>query len=154
MTTLRYGTTKENVLSLLVVTAQGDVVRTRAEVRKSSSGYELTQLYMGSEGTLGIICELTVRVRRQPPLRSGGLLPFSNVKAAVDTVVAAVRMDPPTLLRCELLNAEGVEVTNNMFSTKLENKPTLFLEFRGNDQASKPTRHTVRRGEMARQRPK
>lgn len=136
MTTLRYGTVKENVVSLLVVTPQGEIVRTRRLVRKSSSGYELTQLYLGSEGTLGIICEVTVRLRRQPPLRSGGMLSFPTVKAAVDTVVAAVRVDPPSLLRCELLNAEGVECTNTIFNTKLRHQPTLFLEFRGSDAAA------------------
>lgn len=133
MTTLRYGTTKENVVSLLVVTPQGELIQTRRPVRKSSSGYELTQLYMGAEGTLGIICELTVKVRKQPPMRSGGLLPFKEVKDAVATVVAAVRADPPSLLRCELLNAEGVECTNKIFQTRLQRCPTLFLEMRGTD---------------------
>lgn len=136
MTTLRYGTVKENVVSLLVVTAQGEIIRTRRAVRKSSSGYELTQLYLGSEGTLGIICEVTVRLRRQPPLRSGGLLPFLDVKAAVDTVVAAVRADPPSLLRCELLNGDGVDCTNAAFKTDLRICPTLFLEMRGSDSAA------------------
>jgi len=135
MTTMRYGTTKENVVSLVVVTAQGEIIQTRRPVRKSSSGYELTQLYMGAEGTLGIICELTVRLRKQPPLRSGGLLPFSNVKDAVDTVVGAVHVDPPSMLRCELLNAEGVECTNKIFKTSLRECPMLFLEFQGADAA-------------------
>lgn len=131
MSTLRYGTTKENVVSLLVVTPQGKIVRTRRAVRKSSSGYELTQLYMGSEGTLGVICELTVRVRRMPPIRSGGVLVFPNVQSAVTTVVSAVKADPPSLLRCELLNAEGVKCTNAIYKTELECLPTLFVEFRG-----------------------
>eukprot|EP00416_Gambierdiscus_australes_P021981 CAMPEP_0171060986 /NCGR_PEP_ID=MMETSP0766_2-20121228/4146_1 /TAXON_ID=439317 /ORGANISM="Gambierdiscus australes, Strain CAWD 149" /LENGTH=451 /DNA_ID=CAMNT_0011516611 /DNA_START=34 /DNA_END=1389 /DNA_ORIENTATION=- len=133
MSTLRYGTTKENVVSLLVVTPQGNIIRTRRRVRKSSSGYELTQLYLGSEGTLGVICEVTVRVRQQPPLRSGGLLPFPDVHSAVCAVVDAVRADPPTLLRCELLNADGVRCTNAMFKTELECAPTLFVELRGGD---------------------
>lgn len=136
MTTLRYGTTKENVVSLLVVTAQGEIIETRRPVRKSSSGYELTQLYMGSEGTLGIICELTVRIRRVPALRSGGIVPFADIKQAVETVVAVVRADPPSLLRCELLNAEGVEMTNAMFKIGLRECPTLFLEMVGSDAAA------------------
>lgn len=136
MSTLRYGTTRENVVSLLVVTPQGDIVRTRRGVRKSSSGYELTQLYIGSEGTLGVICELTVRVRRQPPLRSGGMLLFQSVHAAVSTVVGALRIDPPTLLRCELLNTEGVRCTNTVFKTKLQCTPTLFVEMRGENEES------------------
>merc|ERR1719436_1180138 len=130
---MRYGTTKENVVSLLVVTPKGDLFQTRRAVRKSSSGYELTQLYMGAEGTLGIICEVTVRVRKQPPLRSGGMLPFNSIKDAVDTVVSAVHMDPPSMLRCELLNGEGVECTNKIFKTGLRCQPTLFLEMRGAD---------------------
>jgi len=133
MTTLRYGTTKENVVSLTVVTPQGEILQTRRPVRKSSSGYELTQLYMGAEGTLGIICELTVRLKKQPPLRSGGLLPFVDLKSAVDAVVAAVRADPPSMVRCELLNAEGVDATNVIFNTTIPVTPTLFLEMRGTD---------------------
>merc|ERR1712070_676143 len=128
---LRFGTTKENVVSLLVVTPQGEILRTRRAVRKSSSGYELTQLYLGSEGTLGIICELTVRLQRIAPCRSGGLLAFADVKSAVSTVVGALRADPPSLLRCELLNAEGVRCTNAIFKTDLPCSPSLFLELRG-----------------------
>lgn len=133
LSTLRYGTTKENVVSLVVATPQGKVIRTRRDVRKSSSGYELTQIYMGSEGTLGLICELTVRVHRLPPLRSGGIIPFRDLKSAVDSVTAAVRADPSTLLRCELLNDDGVKATNALFGTQLQQLPTLFLELRGKD---------------------
>ena len=131
MSTLRFGTMKENVVSLVVVTPQGDILRTRRAVRKSSSGYELTQLYMGSEGTLGIICELTIRLQRIQPCRSGGLISFPDTKSAVNTVVGALRADPATLLRCELLNAEGVRCTNTIFKTDLPCSPTLFLELRG-----------------------
>mmetsp|Transcript_62783 Transcript_62783/g.132592 ORF Transcript_62783/g.132592 Transcript_62783/m.132592 type:complete len:490 (-) Transcript_62783:107-1576(-) len=136
MTTLRYGTTKENVVSLIVVTAKGDILQTRKEVRKSSSGYELNQLFMGSEGTLGIICELTVRLKKIPSHRSGGLFPFNDVKSAVQTVVDAVQADPPSLLRCELLNQEGVECTNAMFNTELPVKPTLFIELVGEEDSA------------------
>jgi len=131
MSTLRYGTVKENVVSLIVVTPQGNIVRTRRVVRKSSSGYELTQLYLGSEGTLGIICELAVKLQRLEPMRSGGMLTFPDVKSAVDTVVATLRVDPPSLLRCELLNADGIRCTNTIFKTTLPSRPTLFLEHRG-----------------------
>eukprot|EP00929_Paragymnodinium_shiwhaense_P064120 TRINITY_DN32084_c0_g1_i3.p1 TRINITY_DN32084_c0_g1~~TRINITY_DN32084_c0_g1_i3.p1 ORF type:complete len:476 (-),score=89.81 TRINITY_DN32084_c0_g1_i3:311-1738(-) len=131
MSTLRFGTTKENVISLLVVTANGDIVRTRRNVRKSSSGYELTHLYMGSEGTLGIICELTVRLQRHQAARSGGFLVFPDTGQAVQAVVETLRVDPPSLLRCEMLNAEGVRCTNAVFNTTLECHPTLFLELRG-----------------------
>lgn len=131
MSTLRYGTVKENVVSLVVVTPQGEIVRTRRMVRKSSSGYELTQLYLGSEGTLGIICELVVKLQRVQPYRSGGFLTFPDVKSAVDTVVATLRVDPPSLLRCELLNADGIRCTNTIFKTDLPGRPTLFLEHRG-----------------------
>lgn len=133
LSTLRYGTMKENVVSLLVATPQGHLIRTRREVRKSSAGYELTQLYLGSEGTLGVICELTVRVRKLPAYRAGGVLPFPDVLSAVQTVVAAIAADPPSLLRCELLNADGVRCTNAIYNTSLDVLPTLFLEFRGSD---------------------
>jgi FAD/FMN-containing dehydrogenase len=78
LSTLMYGTTAENVVSLLVVTPEGRLVRTRRRVRKSATGYELTQLYVGSEGTLGVIVELTVRVRRLPKVSNAICVPYHN----------------------------------------------------------------------------
>lgn len=132
MSTLKYGTSKENIVSLLVVTPQGEIIRTRQPVRKASTGYELNALYMGAEGTLGIITELTVRLFPLPRVRCGAVVVFPDVRAAAETVTAAVRANLSTLLRCELMNDEGIGCTNLVFGTALEAAPTLFLEFSGN----------------------
>jgi len=130
MTTMKWGTSKENVLSLKVATPQGQLVTTRAPVRKSSTGYELTQVYCGSEGTLGIICELTVKLRRIQPVRCGALVRFPNTASAAAAVVDILKQDLVSLLKCEMLNSQGVSVTNKMFGTDLPSVPTLFWEFR------------------------
>jgi D-lactate dehydrogenase (cytochrome) len=131
MTTVRYGTTRENVVSMRVVTPAGDVIRTRTPVRKSSTGLELNQLYLGAEGTLGVIAELTLRVFPAPRARTGVLLPFASVADAAQAVLALLRAALPTLLRCELLNREAVACSNKVFSTQLSVAPTLFLECAG-----------------------
>lgn len=133
MTTLKYGTTRENVVSLEVVTPQGRAFRTRQNVRKASTGYELNQLYMGSEGTLGVITELCVRLFPAPPLRAGAVVAFPAVGHATRAVVQLLRAGSASLRRCELLNAEGVAVTNAVYGTHLPARPTLFLEFAGDD---------------------
>jgi D-lactate dehydrogenase (cytochrome) len=139
MTTLRYGTTRENVVSMRVVTPQGDVIRTRTAVRKSSTGLELNQLYLGAEGTLGVIAELTLRLFPEPTARTGCLLPFASVADAAACVVALLQAALPTLLRCELLNTEAITATNAMFAQQLPPRPTLFLECAGAE-----LRHTRR----------
>lgn len=106
MSTLKYGTSKENVRSMVVVTPSGRVIRTRQAVRKSSTGYEINALYLGAEGTLGVITELTVRLFPRPKVRCGAVIVFPDVKSAADTVVAAVNANLGTLLRCELMNDE------------------------------------------------
>lgn len=132
LSTLKYGTSKENIRSMVVVTPDGAIVRTRAEVRKSSTGYELNALYLGAEGTLGIITELTVRLVPLPKVRCGAVVRFRDVGAAGKTVAEATAMNLTTLLRCELMNDEGIKVTNVVFKTSLPCEPTLFLEFVGN----------------------
>jgi D-lactate dehydrogenase (cytochrome) len=134
MSTLKYGTSKENIRSMVVVTPSGRVIRTRKAVRKSSTGYELNALYLGAEGTLGVITELTVRLFPRPAVRCGAVVVFSDVAAAAETVVAAVASNLGTLLRCELMNDEGIRCTNAVFNTALQPSPTLFLEFVGNSQ--------------------
>jgi len=104
-TTLRYGTTRENVVSALVVTPSGEIIRTRSPVRKSSTGLELNQLYLGSEGTLGVFVELTLRLFPKPAARAGTVLRFESIHAAADAVLAILAAALPTLLRCELLIA-------------------------------------------------
>jgi D-lactate dehydrogenase (cytochrome) len=131
MTTVRWGTTRENVISLVVVTPAGDIIRTRSQVRKSSTGLDLNQLYLGAEGTLGVICELTLRLFPMPQARTGMLLPFTNIDAAAAAVLALLRAAPPTLLRCELLNGEAVACSNKIFDAQLRPRPTLFVECAG-----------------------
>ena len=134
MSTLKYGTSKENIRSMTVVTPSGRVIRTRPSVRKASTGYELNALYLGAEGTLGVITELTVRLFPRPKVRCGAVVVFPDVKSAAETVVAAVNTNLQTLLRCELMNDEGIRCTNVVFGTSLKTAPTLFLEFVGNSQ--------------------
>ena len=130
MSTLKYGTSKENVRSMTVVTPRGDVLQTRRATRKSSTGYELNALYLGAEGTLGIITELIVRTFPRPKRRVGAVVTFADVRSASSAVVEATQSaNLETLLRCELLNDEGVECTNAVFKTRLAKRPTLFLEF-------------------------
>ena len=130
MSTLKYGTSKENVRSMTVVTPRGDVLQTRRATRKSSTGYELNALYLGAEGTLGIITELIVRTFPRPKRRVGAVVTFADVRSASSAVVEATQSaNLETLLRCELLNDEGVECTNAVFGTRLAKRPTLFLEF-------------------------
>jgi len=131
MTTLRYGTTREAVASMLVVTPSGELIRTRTPVRKSSTGLDLNQLFIGSEGTLGVIVELTVRTHPVPAARAGSLLRFPSTHAAAQAVAAILDASLPTLLRCELLNAEAVVATNAVFSSAFPPSPTLFIECAG-----------------------
>jgi len=133
LSTLRYGTTRENVVSLLVVTPKGDIVKTRQKVRKASTGYELTQLYIGAEGTLGVITEICFRIFPQQKFRSGAVATFPSLELAAGAVVAMLKLDRSTIVRCELVNAEMILATNKNYKTSLEAKPTLFLEFRAND---------------------
>mmetsp|Transcript_2427 Transcript_2427/g.3530 ORF Transcript_2427/g.3530 Transcript_2427/m.3530 type:complete len:486 (-) Transcript_2427:90-1547(-) len=133
LSTMRYGTTRENVISLIVVTPQGEIVRTRQKVRKASTGYELTQLYIGSEGTLGIVTEVTVKIHPIQKYRAGVVCRFSSLHSAASAVVAMLKIDRSSLVRCELLNSMMVEATNAAYKTSLAPKPTLFLEFQAND---------------------
>ncbi|KAK7200724.1 D-lactate dehydrogenase-like protein [Novymonas esmeraldas] len=134
MSTLKYGTTRENVISLLVVTPQGNLVQTRQVVRKSSAGLELTQLYIGSEGTLGIVCEACFRLFPATKHNAGGYATFDSTEDAVRAVVAVKRAAAPdTLLRCELLNKGAVICANNYSHTSLPESATVLLEFVSND---------------------
>ena len=136
LSTVKYGTTKENVVSLTVVTPAGEAVRTRQRVRKSSTGYELTQLYLGSEGTLGVITELTLKLHPILATRCGAFVAFPAIKDAARATVGLLREQLATLVRCECLNADGVAATNKKFGTALDAVPTLFLEFQSNERAS------------------
>jgi D-lactate dehydrogenase (cytochrome) len=127
---VRYGTMRDNVLSLTVVTAEGDVIRTASRARKSSAGYNLTQLYCGSEGTLGIITEISVRLHPHPEKVAAAVVNFPTTRAAVDAVITAMQMGVP-LARAEMLDALTIKAINAHSRTTLTQAPTLFLEFGG-----------------------
>jgi D-lactate dehydrogenase (cytochrome) len=127
---VRYGTMRENVLDLEVVLADGTVVHTGTRARKSSAGYDLTHLFIGSEGTLGIITELTLRVRGIPEAVSAATCSLPSVEAAVATAIATVQAGIP-IARCELLDAAMMRAVNEHSELDNPESPTLFLEFHG-----------------------
>jgi D-lactate dehydrogenase (cytochrome) len=129
-TTVRYGTMRENVLSLTVVTADGEIVRTRSRARKSSAGYDLTRLFVGSEGTLGLITEITLRLQPTPEAMTAASAAFPTLDAAVDTVIEVLAHAIP-VARIELLDDVQIDAVNRHFELDLEVAPTLFLEFHG-----------------------
>jgi D-lactate dehydrogenase (cytochrome) len=130
--TVRYGTMRENVLDLEVVLADGRVIHTGTRARKSSAGYDLTHLFIGSEGTLGIITELTLRLRAIPEAVSSAVCSLPSVEAAVDTAIAAVQTGVP-IARCELLDATMMRAVNAHAELDHPETPTLFLEFHGTE---------------------
>ncbi|MCZ0737838.1 FAD-binding oxidoreductase [Phreatobacter sp. AB_2022a] len=127
---VRYGTMRENVVSLTVVLADGRVIRTRSRAKKSSAGYDLTGLFVGSEGTLGIITEVTVRLYGIPEVMAAAICAFPTVEAAVDTVITTIQMGLP-VSRMELLDDRAIEAVNGYSKLDLPVTPTLFLEFAG-----------------------
>jgi D-lactate dehydrogenase (cytochrome) len=127
---VRYGTMRDNVLSLKVVTADGSIIRTAARARKSSSGYDLTRLFVGSEGTLGVIVEVTLRLHGQPEAISAGHCPFKTVRGACDTTIATIQSGLP-VARIELLDALQVKACNTYSNLGLPETPMLFVEFHG-----------------------
>ena len=129
-TTVRYGAMRENVLSLVVVTADGEVVRTRSRARKSSAGYDLTRLMIGSEGTLGLVCEVTLRVQATPEAMSAAVCSFPTLRDAVDCTVAVSQQAIP-VARMELLDEMLIEAINRYADFDHPIAPTLFFEFHG-----------------------
>lgn len=127
---VRYGTMKDNVLALEVVLADGRVIRTARRARKSSAGYDLTRLFVGSEGTLGVITELTLRLHGIPEAMSSATCSFSSVEAACAAVIQTIQMGIP-VARMELLDAESVRAVNAYSKLRLPETPLLLLEFHG-----------------------
>jgi D-lactate dehydrogenase (cytochrome) len=128
--TVRYGTMRDNVLSMEVVTAEGQIIRTARRAKKTSAGYCLTQLFIGSEGTLGIITELTIKLHPHPEAIAAAVVNFPDVASAVNTVIQAMQMGIP-LARAEMLDALTIKAINAHSRTSLAEAPTLFVEFSG-----------------------
>ena len=129
-TTVRYGAMRENVLSLTVVTPDGKVVRTRSRARKSSAGYDLTHLFIGSEGTLGVITEVTLRIYPSPEAISSAVCSFASLDAAVRVVIETIQLGIP-VARIELLDDVQMDAVNRRSGLGYPVAHTLFLEFHG-----------------------
>ena len=127
---VRYGTMRENVLNLTAVLANGEVVQTARRAKKSSAGYDLTRLLVGSEGTLGIITEVGVRLYGIPESIAAGVCPFPSVEAACQTVIQTIQLGIP-VARIELVDEEHVRAFNAYSKIDLKVAPTLFVEFHG-----------------------
>lgn len=127
---LRYGTMREKVLELQAVMPDGRIVRTGGRARKSSAGYDLTRLLVGSEGTLGLITEVTVRLTRLPEAVSAAVCPFPDVDSAVNAVIEVMSAGIP-LARTELLDEVQMRAVNRYADLDYEDAPTLFFEFHG-----------------------
>ena len=139
---VRYGTMRENVLALEVVTASGEVIRTGTRAKKSSAGYDLTRLFVGSEGTLGVITEVTLKLYPLPEAISAAICHFPSVAAAVDTTIEIIQMGVP-IARVELLDANAVRAVNRHDKLALRETPMLLMEFHGSDAGVKEQATTV-----------
>jgi len=143
---VRYGTMKDNVIALKVVLANGEMISTARRAKKSSAGYDLTRLFVGAEGTLGVITEITLRLAGIPEAISAGVCPFPSVEAACNATIATIQSGIP-VARIELLDELQVKASNAYSKLSLKESPNLFLEFHGS-QAS-VAEQSQRFGEIA-----
>jgi D-lactate dehydrogenase (cytochrome) len=127
---VRYGTMKDNVLALTVVAADGSVMRTGTRAKKSSAGYDLTRLFVGSEGTLGVMTEISLKLYPLPEAVSAAICSFPSIDAAVRTTIEIIQLGVP-IARCELLDANAIRAVNRHSKLALREVPMLLMEFHG-----------------------
>ncbi len=139
---VRYGTMRENVLALEVVTATGEVIRTGTRAKKSSAGYDLTRLFVGSEGTLGVITEVTLKLYPLPEAVSAAVCQFPSEAAAVNTTIQLIQLGVP-IARCELLDKNAVVAVNRHDKLTLRESPMLLMEFHGSPSSVKEQAEVV-----------
>ena len=143
---VRYGTMRDNIVGLTAVMADGREITTAKRAKKSSAGYDLTRLLVGSEGTLGVITSLTLKLHGIPQAISGGVCPFPTVDAACEAVIATIQMGVP-VARSELINTLGMKSLNSYSRLDYPESPCLFLEFHGSETGVREQAETF--GEIA-----
>ena len=139
---VRYGTMRENVLALEVVTASGEVIRTGTRAKKSAAGYDLTRLFVGSEGTLGVITEVTVRIYPLPEAISAAICSFPTIADAVQTTIETIQLGVP-IARVELIDANTVKMVNAYAKLGLREEHLLLMEFHGSPASVQEQAETV-----------
>jgi D-lactate dehydrogenase (cytochrome) len=139
---VRYGTMRDNVLGLRVVTASGEVIHTGTRAKKSAAGYDLTRLFVGSEGTLGVMTEITLRLYPLPEAVSAAVCHFPSIDAAVRTTIQIIQMGVP-IARCELLDANAIRGVNRHSKLSLREAPMLLMEFHGSPASVQEQAETV-----------
>jgi D-lactate dehydrogenase (cytochrome) len=139
---VRYGTMRENVLGLEVVTSSGEIIRTGTRAKKSSAGYDLTRLMVGSEGTLGVITEITLKIYPIPEAISAAVCSFPTIADAVNTTIQIIQLGVP-IARVELIDANTIRMVNKHSKLSLREEPMLLMEFHGSPASVKEQAETV-----------